>query len=62
MLGLLAVPLMLPHSGQECNGQMRYLIEISGCKLPGLGCKVDVVAVMHLGKVVEAAGLHQKPS
>ena len=24
-----------------------YLIEVSGCQLPGLGGKVDVVAVMH---------------
>lgn len=37
---------------------MADLIEVSGSQLPGLGGKVDVVAVMHLGQMVEAAGLH----
>ena len=35
-----------------------YLIEVSGSKLPGFGGKVDVVAIMNLGQVVETAGLH----
>lgn len=34
------------------------LVEVGGGQLPGLGGKVDVVAVMHLGKMVKAAGLH----
>lgn len=38
------------------------LIEVSGGQLPGLGGKVDVVAVMHLGQVVEAARLRIQQS
>ena len=37
----------------------KHLIEISGRQLPGLGGKMDVVTVMHLGQVVEAAGLQK---
>lgn len=43
-------------------GNVADLIEVSGCQLPGLGGKVDVVAVVHLGQVVEAAGLHSQTS
>lgn len=34
-----------------------HLVEVSCSQLPGLGCKVDVVAVMDLGQVVEAVAL-----
>lgn len=39
-------------------GSAADLIEVSSSQLPGLGGKVDIVAVVHLGQVVEAAGLH----
>lgn len=32
---------------RESNSSV-HLVEVSGSELPGLGCKVDVVAVMHL--------------
>lgn len=38
-------------------GEFADLVQVSGSQLPGLRGKVDVVAVMHLGQVVEAAGL-----
>lgn len=40
------------------GGDLADLIEVGGGQLPGLSGKVDVVAVMHLGQVVEAAGLY----
>lgn len=40
------------------RGRKGYLVEVGGGQLPCLGGEVDVVAVMHLGQVVEAAGLH----
>ena len=40
------------------EGEEADLVEVGGSQLPSLGGKVDVVAVMHLGQVIEAAGLH----
>lgn len=34
-----------------------HLVEVCCCQLPGLGCEVDVVAVVDLGQVVEAVAL-----
>ena len=56
-ISMLCMSLPNPHDGRfERN--VADLVEVSGSQLPGLGGKVDVVAVMHLRQVVEAAGLH----
>ena len=54
---MLGMSLQNAHDGQFVRN-VADLVEVSGSQLPGLGGKVDVVAVMHLGQVVEAAGLH----
>ena len=37
--------------------RLQYLVEVRGCNLPGLAGEVDVVRVVHLAQVVEAAPL-----
>ena len=34
-----------------------YLVQVSSSSFPGFGCEVDVVRVMDLAQVVEAASL-----
>ena len=54
------VPVLRIHDWPTCSveGDEPDLVEVGGSQLPSLGGKVDVVAVMHLGQVIEAAGLH----
>ena len=56
---MLCMPFQTAHD-RQVERHMADLVEVGSSQLPCLGGKVDVVAVVHLGQVVKAAGLHRQ--